>query len=1363
MTIVIPGKVGYLILSIIQVLLLAGGYSQAWGQNFAGSVLTIDQGLINNEVAAIHQDKYGFLWFGTRGGLNRYDGYEFKVIRSHPRSKNNLSNQAVECIYEGENNNLWIGTKSGGLDRYDMRYDTIYHHIPPEKSNVNIQSIQSLLESDGHLYIGALNGLYQYNIRTKQYKCIQGKVKVSALAKKGKSGFWMGTNEGLFFYDNLRKKIQKVDLKMDTNAHITSLAIDDRAGIIYMGTWRKGVLAYHLKTQHIDQYLHDPANENSLSSNNAYRVFLDTSGNLWIGTWGWGLNRLDIPAQKIYRHRSQPQGDDTDINDIILSIIQDRSGIIWVGTDGGGVGKIDPKIKKFNNITFEPNGGNLSNHPWVLSAYEEGGKLWVGTKSGGLSFSSNRKNFSKVNIPMGARSVRTIFADQKDLWIGTERGLVIFKDGVLNHRTSKAMIPQSLKGIKINTIARDHMGFIWVGTQEFGLTKVTGYTKDGQLEIKRYAAAPGKKARLQNERISCLLSDKKGRLWIGTYNGLHLYNSISDDFVVYQQDSGPSLGMTNNTILSISEDIKGNIWIGTQHGLNELITNKEGKISIKNFFAQHGFPNDYVHAVLTDNRNNVWMSTNSGVVRYNRQKNEFRDFDIRDGLKTNVFTENSAFLSRHGEMFFGNTKGLTAFFPDSITLNKIIPPVQFTQFKINNEVVNVRDTVTGRVVLSEALLATPELTLSHKQNVITFYFSALEYHAPYKNQYAYKLSGFDEKWVYSGKRHSVTYTNLSPGEYVFKVMASNSDKAWNRAGASLHLKILPPPWKSWWAYTIYALVFAGFLWLSRYMGLSRVRLKNKLEIANLNYRRQHEIAEVKSKVFANVSHEFRTPLTLMAGPLDDLSNIDGLDPGVKNTVTRVQKQTKRLLNLVNQLLDFQKAEAGSLVLHPKSTDIIIVSQSVFDSFLDEAGRKSMRYTFIKSQDQLIFAFDKEKVEIILYNMLSNAFKFTPNGGAIAFAVGAAEIDNNMYCEISVRDTGKGISEKDKPKIFDRYYQSTQSDHEYVAGSGIGLAFVKELVDLHGGEVRLESSGLGTRLTVCLPVSVSDRMEQEVFLEDQDTSLLPSISAAGAEHMEDGLPIILVVEDNREVSDYICTVIEPFSKIVLAVNGQKGLDKAFEYIPDLIITDVMMPEMDGLKMCALLKHDKRTSHIPIIMLTAKSDDHSHIHGVNMGADSYISKPFNPGILKSHIHNLIEQRRKLRDRFARSINIEPGELEISSFEEDFIKKAIIYIENNISKTDLNPDALAETSNMSRSTFYRKLKAITGLSGSEFIKLIRLKRSAQILKSGKYSIRQVAFETGFNDVKNFRKSFQKQFGVTPSVYIKNKEINIDLPVQI
>jgi ligand-binding sensor domain-containing protein/signal transduction histidine kinase/DNA-binding response OmpR family regulator len=1357
-----PGKAKYLILSLIQVLLLGGYCTQACGQTFSGSALTIDQGLINNEVTAIHQDKYGFLWFGTRGGLNRYDGYEFKVIRSHPRSKNNLSNQAVECVYEGENDNLWIGTKSGGLNRYDMRYDTIYHHVPPKKSAINIQSIQSLLESDGRLYIGALNGLYQYNIRTKQYKCIKEKIKVSAFVNDGKRGLWAGTNQGLFFYDKFSHEFTKIDLKVDSNVQITSLVIDDRGGIIYMGTWRKGVLAYHLKTRQISQYLHDPANENSLSSNNAYRMFLDSSGNLWIGTWGGGLNRLDIAGQKLYRHHFQPERGDIDINDIILSIVQDRSGIIWVGTDGGGVGKIDPKIKKFNNITFEANGSNVPNHPWVLSIYEEGGRLWVGTKSGGLSFSGNRKDFSKIDLPMNARSVRVLFADQKDLWVGTERGLVIFKDGLLNHRAPKATVPQSLIGIKINAITRDRAGSIWVGTQEFGLTRVTGYTNEGQPLIKRYAAAPGKKGRLQNERISCLLSDKRGRLWIGTYNGLHLYNSINDDFVVYQQDSEPSSGLSNNTILSISEDNKGNIWIGTQHGLNKIAGNNEGRVLVENFFAQHGFPNDYVHAVLADRQGNVWMSTNSGLVKYDMKRREFRDFDTRDGLRTNVFTENSALLSPQGEMFFGSTKGLTAFFPDSITLNKKIPPVQFTQLKINNELINVRDTVAGRVILSKALFARPKLTLSYKQNVITLFFSALEYHASYKNQYAYKLTGFDEKWVYAGKRHSVTYTNLSPGEYTFKVMVSNSDKVWSKTGASLHLKILPPPWKSWWAYTIYALIFAGFLWLSRYLGLSRMRLRNKLEIANLNYRRQHEIAEVKSKVFANVSHEFRTPLTLMVGPLDDLSSAEGLDPKVKTIVIRVQNQTKRLLKLVNQLLDFQKAEAGSLLLHPKPTDIVMVAQLVFDSFLDEAGRKGLRYTFVKRQDQFVFAFDKEKTEIILYNMLSNAFKFTPDGGAITFSVGTAEIENKTYCKISVRDTGKGISEKDMPRVFDRYYQSTQPDHAHTAGTGIGLAFIKELVDLHAGKIQLESSvGLGTTLIICLPVNINEVAEQGLLLEDQDTALLPSMSMTGPACPTEELPVILLVEDNREISNYVCSVIEPFSKVVLAANGQKGLDMAFKYIPDLVITDVMMPVMDGMRMCALLKHDERTSHIPVIMLTAKSDDLSHIQGVDMGADSYISKPFNPGVLKSHIHNLIEQRRRLRDQFARSINLEPGQLEISSFEEDFIKNAIIYIENHISKTDLNPDALAETSNMSRSTFYRKLKAITGLSGSEFIKLIRLKRSTQILKSGKYSISQAAFETGFNDVKHFRKSFQKQFGVTPSVYVKSKEINIDLPV--
>lgn len=1323
--------------------------------------LSIDNGLVNNEVTSIKQDKYGFLWFGTRGGLNHYDGYNLKLLRNKSSSANNLSSQAVEAMYAGKEY-LWIGTKTGGLNKYDFSKDSITSYtIPGVDGVIDIFAVYE--DKNGDVFVGSSKGLYYLNQKTQKFNQIDKSIANSILADD-RGIIWTATTSGLRNYGKNKKLISEIKFGLNS-VTLTSLALDKTNHTLYIGSWTKGLFSYNYLTKAFKNYTNNPKKPNSLSNNNTYRVLLDQNRTLWVGTWGGGLNKFNINTQTFTPYVFSSADNLNYINKVVLSIEQDHSGVIWFGTEGG-IYRINPQKKKFYNITHQYNKpGSILNTHIVSVLKDSNHALWIGTKDGGLVYSADGKTFSKVDLPLPASlnfRVNNVFQDGSKLWIGTNEGLFIMDGLKPNSKISRYISSDektSISANKITTIIKDKAGVIWLGTQSNGLNRVIGYKKTGEPLVKRYAlsSSPDK---LQSERITAMLNDDKGRLWIGTFNGLHLYDSAKDGFKNFQHYTKDSTSISNSIVLSIAQDQKGTLWVGTPNGLNKLIE-QPNKITFKNYFAGDNFPNDYIHAILPDKKSRIWISTNKGLASFNTEKEEFKNFDIRDGLLSNAFAENAAFADQKGIFYFGGIKGITYFNPDSIKINTMLPPVYFTNLLINNKQVIVGEEIEGNVVLKQSLLTTPHITLNYKQDFLTVSFAALDYHASDKNQYSYRLKGFEKDWVNAGRRRNVTYTNLPAGNYTLEVKASNSDNIWNDKGAALKITILPPPWKTWWAKLIYVTVFLFLLWLSRYIGLNRLKLKNKLELANLSLKREREITEIKSKLFTNISHEFRTPLTLMIGPLDDLSRTDNLNFGVRKVVLSLQDQAKRLLNLVNQLLDFQKAESDKLSLNASKGNMVSFSKQIFYSFRNEANRRNIKFNFSSSSSQIMLDFDEEKMTIILYNLLANAFKFSEADGTVSLTVNAIEQQNNPFCELIVSDTGKGISDSEKEKIFDRFYQVAKAEAGKFAGTGIGLAFTKDLVLLHNGSITVDSElQKGSSFRILLPLHakhvaddapVYEDLEEEEDLNPQD-DILEDIELATHAN-ESTKPIALIVEDNTEVNEYLVSLLKPHYQTFSAFNGKEGLKLALDMIPDVMISDVMMPEMDGYELCHKIKSALSTSHIPVILLTAQSDSSAHLKGVNEGADVYLSKPFNSPILLSHVRNVLESRRKLKELFTQKVSLGPSEVEITSFEGEFIKKIIVKIEDNLSNSSFNIDELAEEMNMSRSTFYRKLKAITDMSGSEFIRFIKIQRSAQLLVSGEFTIKQIAYEVGFNNTKHFRKCFIKQYNMTPSDYIKKE----------
>ena len=1350
------------------------GLNQLGFSQQASSFISITDGLVNNEVTSIIHDKNGFIWFGTRGGLQRFDGYQMKLLNNEFGRGSNLLSQSIEVLQNGQENTIWIGTKSGGLSGFNIKSGIITNYVNNNQQSTPFNSdyILSILDTDtDKLFIGTWKGFQYLNKTTGKFHVLNTIWKTFDIQSDEKDGYWLATNSGLRHINPQLDNDYTIHFGIP-DINITSIVKDEQLNCLWLGTWNHGMYQLNLKTKEFKNFRQKVGVSNSLSSNNTYRLFLDSKGILWVGTWGGGLNKMDRLTGQFDQVQLNIPGLYTKDNQIILTIQEDPSGLLWVGTDGAGVFKFDLKQKKFSNIGYENQKGSFLESTHVLSVFVDSfNKIWLGTKGGGIQYSTDWKTFEKVKIEETPSSnqlrqlyeSRSFLQDGNHLWVATSNGLVRVMNQSDKPKASAIYTPilndsNSIGGKKINVIVKDYTGRIWIGTQENGLSYIAGYNKQGQPIFKNYQPAYGVKGALQNERISSLLVDSKKRLWVGTYKGLHLYQPETNQFQVFTQNDGKQNVISDNTILCLSEDKFGNIWAGTQNGLNKISGIKDGALKVKAFTTKQGLPSDYIHAVIPDKNGHIWVSTNKGLIRYNQSTNTFAVFDKRDGVQSIVFSENASFVDSKGQFYFGGLEGLTYFFPDSIKINKFNPPIYFTNLSINNNPYEFGSSTTDSSFLKKPLYETNEITFNYKENIFSLEFAALDYHAPDKNEYMYKLEGFNNDWVYTGNSRLVSFTNLAPGTYQLKVKATNSDKTWNPTLHELTIHILPPPWKTWWAYCIYTGVFIFLLWLTRHLGLRQVALKNQLTLSQFERIQENKLSDFKERLFTNISHEFRTPLTLILGPLDDLLQRKKLELSVEKSLRLVQKQSKRMLRMVNQLLDFQKAEAGSLKLSLQPGEIVSFCHDIYLLFMDEANRRNIVYQFNSKEKYLSFNFDHNKLEIIVYNILSNAFKFTPNGGSIQFSV---QKHANNQCKITINDTGKGIPPHELDKIFERFYRGREEDATTISGTGIGLSFVKELTQLHGGTIVAESDGRnGSVFTVVLPsIAVTDALlnasvdAMHQANQQNDTNLNYDYMNEEIDQMgqDQDQPIILVVEDESDMLQYVYEILSPTFKVVTATNGKEGIEKAFETIPDLIVSDVMMPEVDGIELCRKLKSDKDTSHIPIILLTALSDMEHHVQGIREGADVYLPKPFNSQLLLVHIHNLINSRNTLKELYAKKIFLGSGNFEIKTFEEEFLVKLMKLVEENISNSSFNNDDLANLMFMSRSTFYRKLKAVTGMSGNEFIRTARLNFAAKLLESGNYSVTEAAFESGFNDIKYFRKRFHDQFGVNPSDYRK------------
>lgn len=1335
-----------------------------------------DEGLSQRSVQWIIQDSYGFLWFATRDGLNKYDGYSFTVYRHNSQDNTSLSNSKITTIFEDIDKNLWIGTRNG-LNKYNR-----------EKNN---------FERCEKIYP---NEKYPDN-------------QISSIAQLNNDTLWIGTNHGIVKFDTKDQsrtfyKPKKDSLNSLSDNKVISLLTTTNKNI--WASTSTGIDFHNVKSKILKHYAYPKLSGKELYQIDNSTLFEDSAQNVWLGFEN-GLTLFNKKFQAFIPFRLKTKKDHA-ITSAVRSICEDYLGNLWVGTYNG-VYLIDKEKSRISHYTHDENAPNSLSQNSIYKIIEDAsGDIWIGTWAGGINyFNRNYNNFRQFssganNRMLNYNIVSSIVEDKDDnLWIGTEGGGINFlnkQTGVFNYYTHNKTDPKSISDNNVKAMIQDHYGNLWVGTHGGGLNVLN--LKDPLSKFKTYKNIPGDLTSLSNNKITSLYEDTQHQIWIGTLgSGISIFNpatklftkikdplnNLSTIVLTISESSdknrlyiGGEKGLSkidiqtkkitpiqyiengkhvsfSNQVLCVYEDLNQNLFIGT--GGDGLYHYNTRSLEIIKFGIPQGLPSEVVYGILPDDKGHIWVSTNNGISSINPSTKKIKNFDKIDGLQGNEFNYGAHLKNKKGELLFGGANGLTLFNPDEISENTFIPQVLISSIQVNNK------------PFLEITKSIEKISLNYDQNVFNFEFVALSYSQPGKNQYAYQLVGFDKAWNYVGNKRSATYTNLDAGSYVFKVKASNEDGLWNENGASIELTILPAPWKTWWAYLIYIFLFIAVVLFILKQSLIRIKEKNELRQERLEKERLKEVNQLKLRLFTNISHDFRTPLTLIIGPLERLLKTKIENGFAHEQLEIMHRNTKILLQLINQLLDFRKTESGKLLLQASKEDILPFIENIKISFEEHARHRKIDYLFIHPDQKMEIWFDKIKVQKILFNLLSNAFKFTPDCGKISIHVNIIKNTEQFskdiidYLKIEIEDNGKGISEKNLALIFDRFYQLEQQQGTHT-GTGIGLALTKNLVQLHNGIITVKSTeGKGSIFTVLLPLGnihlspeqmITPEMEIEAsnqyeFDKPAFTTQVDSIEKNEVQ-LNKSLPTILLVEDNTEVRTFIKNLFISNYNIYEAEHGEKAIKIAESKHVDLIISDIMMPVMDGIDLCKKIKTNIKTSHIPVILLTARTSTIYQESGYQTGADVYITKPFDTNILELQVSNLLKTRKHLIEKFKKDLILEPKALSITSADEIFLQKALDIVEQNMSNSEFNATSFVSEINMSRSLVFNKLKALTGQSTSEFIRTIKLKRAGQLIKETKITISEIAFELGFNDLKYFRQSFKKLYNETPSQYrLKNK----------
>lgn len=1342
------------------------------------SRIDIDHGLSNNQIKTVLKDRHGFLWVGTVAGLNRYDGYNIKVFSNHPGDSTSLINSEVNKVFEGPGGKLWIHTWSG-INVYDPLTETFDRNTNAILSRFSIppgQIIDIKKDRDGNFwFIHATQGLYRYSETTGETTRLVHATndsrtissnQVTSLGEDPHRNIWVIHADGVveqIDHESLHVVYRNDELRNRFRSEILEYnMMIDRDGDLWFYITNRNAGLYHFdpvkkEWVHIDNTTSSPR----LNTNIVRGIVQDDDGILWIATDHGGINLLDKKTGSVRYVLHNPEDQKSLVQNSINVLYKDADGIIWAGSFKSGLSYYHKNINRFQLYRHQvTNPSSLPFNDINALVEDKNGNLWIGTNGGGLIYFDRDKNSYKqyLHDPGNSNSLTTnvivsLWMDKDDiLWIGTYFGGLLSFDGNRFERYKHDPDdPNSICDNSIWEIYEDSKDNLWVGTLTQGVDRL-----DRRTKVFHHYNMHGNNP-IHANYIPSLMEDSDGNLWVGTGYGIDVLDHETGRFVHYLNRLNDRGSLSNNSVMDVYEDSRGLIWVGTHGGLN--LFDRVNK-TFSAFTIDDGLPHNSVLAILEDNNKDLWVSTPHGIshlrIDYEPGKKdslsiEFRNYDEKDGLQGIQFNENAACKTLAGELAFAGGNGFNLFKPEDVGINRKLPKVMLTDFQIFNKTVRIGEEVNGKTILTKSINQTDSIALDHSDNVFSIEFASLSQFHPEKIQYQYLLEGFNKEWTLTkASQRRVTYTNLDPGSYVFKVKAANNDGIWNETPTQLVIKVLPPFWRSKTAFVLYAILTLGALFLARWLVLHNERINFTIQQEREKANRMHELDMIKIKFFTNVSHEFRTPLTLILTPLEKMLR-NTPEGELKNQYQLIQRNARRLLNLVNQLLDFRKLEVQEIRLNSSEGDIVKFIREVFHSFSDLSDKNNIHFTFHTTVQQIETLFDQDKLEKILFNLLSNAFKFTPENGSVSVFLDVVQRGGSKYLEINVRDTGIGIAPDKQEKIFERFFQDDLPRSMVNQGSGIGLAITREFVKIHGGTIAVESEpGKGSSFTVMLPLMElkSEVARESVELANVDTTVWDYENGNVLEQHRKR-PVLLIVEDNEDFRFYLKDNLKLHYSIVEARNGIEGLERAICKMPDLIVSDIMMPEMNGIEMCRKIKADQRTSHIPVVMLTARSAEEQKIDGFASGANDYVTKPFNFEILQSRIRNLIAQRDAFQRNFHKHIDIKAADVSITSLDEKLITKAIKIVEENMSEPDFSVEKFSRELGMSRVHLYKKLLALTGKSPIEFIRTIRLQRAAQLLEKSQLSVSEVAYQVGFNNPKYFSKYFKDQFNMLPSAY--------------
>lgn len=1320
-------------------------------QSYQFKHLEVSDGLSNNSVNTICKDRDGFMWFGTTTGLNRYDGYTFKIYQHAENDPGSLPDNYITDIVEMPDGRFWVNTGRGYV-LFDKEQDCFITDVTGFMKNLESGGVpeQVFVDREGNTCLSvAGEGCYRYKEGGKR-----------------------------LFFSYVEHSLPEHGVTQIAECSDGLLLIYNTGLLVCLD---RATLAIKWQSDEIKKYI--PAGKTI-----EFSLFVDRDNCIWayslMGIWAYDCGtkswRTDLTA--IWSSRPDV---------IIHAVAQDIEGRIWVGKDYDGIDVLEKETGKVTSLVAHDDNGRSLPHNTIYDLYaDRDGIMWVGTYKKGVSYYS--ESIFKFNMYEWGDITCIEQADENRLWLGTnDHGILLW-----NRSTGKAEpFWRDAEGQLPNPVVsmlKSKDGKLWVGTFNGGL-----YCMDGS-RVRSYKEGVGNT--LASNNVWALVEDDKGRIWIASLGGgLQCLEPVSGTFETYTssnsallennvtslcwvdnntlffgtanqgvgmmdmrtreikkiQGQSGNVKLSNDAVNHVYKDSRGLVWIATREGLNVYDTRRHVFLDLSSVAEAKG---NFIAAITEDQERNMWVSTSRKVIRVTVASDgkgsylfDSRAYNSEDGLQNCDFNQRSIKTLHNGIIAIGGLYGVNVFAPDHIRYNKMLPNVMFTGLSLFDEAVKVGQSYGGRVLIEKELNDVENVEFDYKQNIFSVSFASDNYNLPEKTQYMYKLEGFNNDWLTLPLGvHNVTFTNLAPGKYVLRVKAINSDGYVGIKEATLGIVVNPPFWMSWWAYLLYAVGLVIVLFLARYRMLKREREKFHLQQIENEVAKNEEINNMKFRFFTNVSHELRTPLTLIISPLEGMLK-ETTDELQSTRLQLMYRNAQRLLHLVNQLLDFRKGEMSTHQLSLSEGDIISYVHSVCNSFLLMADKKHIQFSFFSGIDTFSMAFDADKVGKIVMNLLSNAFKFTPEGGRVTVMIEHVAGTPDIL-EIKIADTGIGISDVDKEHIFERFYQAGHKGVEETTGNGIGLSLVRDFVTLHEGEVKVfDNIGMGSVFVIQFPVKHVEtqvQLPEETGMPAGDEEDKEMKEEAREEMERKNFPLLLIVDDNEDFRIFMRYSLELQYRVKLAVNGKEAWEMMQEELPDLVISDVMMPQMDGNELCRLIKQDKRTAHIPVILLTARQNTEAKLEGLQTGADDYVTKPFNMTILVLRIRKLIELSRYHRVTQG-MIDPAPSEIVITSLDEKLIEKAIKYVEDNMSRTELSVEELSRELGMSRVHLYKKLLQITGKTPIEFIRVIRLKRAAQLLRESQLHVSEVAFEVGFNNPKYFSRYFKDEFGVLPSVY--------------